>query len=74
MLTDELRHRLLEVARMTATERGWPWSEPVEVGLSQAAGRRVWSVRTNCWDKGSNVVVLVREDDLAVLDARYLPR
>ena len=74
MLTDELRDRLLEVALAAATERGWPWSEPIDVRLTQATPRRVWLVRTECLNRGSNVVVLIREDDLAVLEATFLPR
>jgi hypothetical protein len=74
MLTDELRDRLLEIARKAAIDRGWPWSEPVDVRLSQAAPRRVWLVHSDYLSRGSNVIVLIREDDLAVLDATFLPR
>lgn len=42
--------------------------------LVSAPGRRTWSVRSNATARGGNVVVTIREADLAVLDAVFLPR
>jgi hypothetical protein len=72
---DPPRERLLEVAKSVATERGWPWLEPVEVDLeSSMEGKRVWAVRTNCYVRGQNVKVVVSEPDFAVVSAGFLPR
>jgi hypothetical protein len=70
-----LREELIEVARRHASERGWSWLEPVEVSLERATpGDRTWSVSTNILAVGQNVRVLIREADLAVLDAGFLSR
>jgi hypothetical protein len=71
----EFHQRLLEVARELAVEREWPWIEPVEIRLETAApGHKTWSVKTNILAVGRNVRVLIRESDLAVLEAGFLPR
>lgn len=67
------RDRLIEAARAAAESRGWPWLEPVEVERESAA-RRTWVVRTNCEERGQNVRITLREDDLAVMNAAFLPR
>ena len=69
------RARLLAVAHAAASERGWPWLEPVAVDLEAVAERqRVWAIRTNCHNRGMNIRIVIRESDLAVLSAGFLPR
>lgn len=77
MSTDanSFRERLLEVARAEAAARGWPWLEPVEVRVeSTDDDGRVWTVRTNAGGRGRNARFAVREVDLKVVSAGYLPR
>ena len=67
--------RLLEIARGVATERGWPWLDPVEVDLeSRSPEGPVWLVRTNCTKRGMNIRISIRESDFAVVSANFLPR
>lgn len=65
---------LLARARAEAEARGWPWLEPLEVAPGLEAGTPVWIVRSHAGQRGRNVRVLLRRDDLEVLDAAYLPR
>jgi hypothetical protein len=66
---------LLTVARELASQRGWPWLEPVEISLSSSgtAGRE-WTIHTNCHARGMNIRVVIRESDGSILQAGYLPR
>jgi len=67
--------RLLEIARGVATERGWPWLDPVEVELeSRSPDGSVWLIRTNCSKRGMNIRISIREPDFVVLSAHFLPR
>ncbi len=69
-----LEARLVAAARAVAEERGWTWREPAAVEPALRAGERTWTVRSNALARGTNVVVTLREADLAVLEARFLPR
>jgi hypothetical protein len=74
-LDDELRDRLLTVAQKYAEERGWPWRTPVEAQLTRVTPNdRQWTVRTNLFAIGMNVRVVIREADLTIVEAGYLPR
>jgi len=67
--------RLLEIARGVATERGWPWLEPVEIEIeSKHPDGVVWLVRTNCSKRGMNIRISIRERDFSVVSAHFLPR
>ncbi len=67
--------RVLAAARAAAADRGWPWREPVEVQLQRAGGAdRLWLVRTNIFAVGQSVRLVIRERDLAVIDAGFLAR
>ncbi len=69
------REQLLEVAQRVAVACGWPWLEPVAIDVESAAAEgRTWSVRTNCQQRGMNVVIVIRESDLRVVRAGFLPR
>jgi hypothetical protein len=69
------RPRLLAVAREVASQRGWPWLEPVEISLSSSGTTgRVWTIHTNSQERGMNVRIVIRESDESVLQAGYLPR
>lgn len=75
MDTEDLRNKLLMVARAYANEHSWPWIEPVEVQLARSGpGNRVWSVRTNILACGRNIRILIRDSDLAIVEAAFLPR
>lgn len=54
--------------------RGWPWIEPVDLELATVSPARTWSVRTNVQSLGSNVRLRIRESDLAIIEAGFLPR
>jgi hypothetical protein len=70
-----LAAKLVATARATADTRGWSWEEPVVVTVViSAPGQRTWSVRSNASAIGRNVVITIREADLAVLEAVFLPR
>jgi hypothetical protein len=71
---DDPRPRLLAVARAAASERGWPWLEPVDVSLSAVSPERLWSIRTNAHAVGTSIRILIRESDAAILQAAFLPR
>jgi hypothetical protein len=71
----ELRAKLLEVARHYADERAWSWVEPVELVMATSGPEgRIWSLRTNVQARGRNIRMRIRESDLAVIDAAFLPR
>lgn len=69
-----LRDRLIEQARRLASERGWVWNDPVEVDAGLQGGEPVWVIRTNVSMLGMNVRVVLRQADLALVEAGYLPR
>ena len=75
MSTEELEHKLLSIAKATATEHGWPWIEPVSINVERGVvPQRVFSVRTNAHAIGCNIRMLIRESDFAVIEAVFLPR
>jgi hypothetical protein len=76
MQTDaDLRELVLAAARQHADARGWKWLTPVEVTLTNnVPGDRRWTVKTNAFAVGMNTRIVVRERDLVVLEAGYLPR
>lgn len=72
---DAIEEHILEIAKSFATDKSWPWIEPVELRLTfMPSGEKAWSVRTNILNRGRNVRLLVRESDFSVLDFAYLPR
>jgi hypothetical protein len=73
-IPDELEARLLAKAREHADTRGWPWLEPCKLELTRVSPDRLWSVRSNALAVGMNVRIVIREHDLAVVDAAYLAR
>ncbi len=66
--------QLTEYARNLASERGWPWHEPVEVTGAAEGGEAVWIVRTNVRMRGQNVVIVLRRSDHSLVRAGFLPR
>ena len=75
MMDDELKSALLEVAKRFAAERSWPWCEPVEIRPAiSLPGQEVWTIRTNAGSRGASIRLSIRQADLAVLDAAFLPR
>jgi hypothetical protein len=71
----DLQARLLEAGRAEAEARGWPWLDPVEIGLTRASpGARQWTLRSNANARGRNVRVVVAEPDFRVVEAGFLPR
>jgi len=75
MLTEETRRKFIVVGKAVAAARGWPWIEPVEVRLDRTTSdQRFWTIRTNALSKGRNIRLLIRESDLAVIEAAFLPR
>jgi hypothetical protein len=73
-LDSTLRGQLIAAARAVAGARSWPWIEPVTIELDSISPERIWLVRTNCYSRGSNVRVRIRQSDQAILDAVFLPR
>jgi len=72
---NELHSRLLQAARTYADKHDWPWLEPVQLTLTQAApGNRIWSVRTNALAVGMNIRLHIRESDCTVVEAAFLAR
>jgi hypothetical protein len=68
---------VVEAARASALARGWPWVEPIEARRQphpDPGGAPVWELRTNTSSRGQNVRILIREADLTILTAGYLPR
>jgi hypothetical protein len=75
MLTDELKGKLLAIAKTIATEHGWPWIEPVTINIEKGvAPQRIFSVITNMHAVGCNIRMSIRESDFAVIEAVFLPR
>ena len=71
----ETRELVLAAAREYADARGWKWLTPVEVTLTRnVPDDRRWTVKTNAFAVGMNARIVVRERDLVVLEAGYLPR
>jgi hypothetical protein len=69
------RPRLLAVARELASERSWPWIEPVEISLSSSGtAGRIWTIVTNSQARGMNIRIVIREADESIVHAGYLPR
>ncbi len=66
--------RLLALGRQVAAERGWSWREPVDVRAAVEQGEPAWVLRTHHLMRGSNVRLVFRRSDLALLDAGWLPR
>ncbi len=73
-LDSSLRDDLLRQARKLADERGWTWREPVEVTSRADRGEPVWVIRTNILMRSPSVRIVLRQSDLAVIRAGYLPR
>jgi hypothetical protein len=74
-LDDELRQRLLEVAKAVAAEHSWTWREPVEISVAnRIPGKREWDILTNAMSRGCNIRMRIRESDFAVLSAGFAPR
>jgi len=71
--SDELQNKLLKVAREYADKQNWPWREPTEVSLENLP-QHIWCIRTNVFAVGTNIRILIRESDLAVVEAYFLPR
>ena len=76
MQTDaDLRESVVAAARQYADARGWKWLTPVEVTLTRnVPDDRRWTVKTNAFAVGMNARIVVRERDLVVVEAGYLPR
>ena len=75
MLTEETRQKFIAVGKAVAAAQGWPWIEPVEVRLDRTTSdQRFWTIRTNASSRGRNIRLLIRESDLAVIEAAFLPR
>ena len=66
-----LRTRLLDRAQKLAAERQWLWREPVDITRVHPDA---WEIRTNAICLGANIRIVLRESDLAVLEAFFLPR
>ena len=72
---DELRNRLLEVARAAVEARGWPWLEPVDIRVKRATpGNRQWEIRTNTAARGCSVRIVIAKPDFEIVEAGFLPR
>jgi len=73
---DQVKEAVLGAAQRYAEDKGWPWLSPIEVTLTRSAARedRQWTVKTNAFAVGRNARIVVREHDLVVVDAGYLPR
>jgi hypothetical protein len=73
--TPDPRPRLLAVARELASQRRWPWIEPVEIWLSSSGtAGRIWTIVTNSQARGMSIRIAIREDDESVVQAGYLAR
>ena len=69
------REKLLEVARAVAVARGWPWIEPVAIEVEAVSPLgRIWTIRTNCHNRGQNIRIAIHEADFTVVSAGVLPR
>jgi hypothetical protein len=69
------RPRLLAGARELASQRRWPWLEPVEISLSSSGtAGPLWTILTNSQARGMNVRIVIREADESIVQAGYLPR
>jgi len=69
------REKLLEVARTIAAARGWPWLEPVAIEVESLSRQgRVWTIRTNCQNRGQNIRIAIDDADFTVVSAGFLPR
>lgn len=73
-LDSDLRDKLIGQARKLADEQGWTWQEPVEVKSGVERGEPVWIIRTNVLMFGRNVRIVLRQSDLLVIHAGFLPR
>jgi hypothetical protein len=72
---DSLRAKLEKAAETYASSRGWVWRLPVRVELQQAAGdHRTWVIHSNAFAVGMNARIVIRENDLAIVEAGYIPR
>lgn len=69
-----LRAVLIERAKNLAAECGWTWLDPIEITESRHAGELVWVIQSHYMWRGMNARVVLRQADLAVVDAAYLPR
>jgi len=74
-LSPDLKANLIAVAQALAHERGWVWLEPVVIEVERSAPNdRTWAVRTNAQARGASVRVVIREADLTIVSAGFLPR
>lgn len=65
----------LNLARRLATDRGWPWLEPVHVRKKRRWFRFCgWIIYSNADCLGSNVQVEIDNATAKVVSAAYLPR
>jgi|HigsolmetaAR202D_1030399.scaffolds.fasta_scaffold45204_2 hypothetical protein len=64
------KEQALDLAQQFSKERGWYWSEPVDVKL----GWRGWRIYTNSHSRGANIIILIHRDTGEILEARFLPR
>ena len=65
----------LEIAKRVATERGWPWREPVSVTKKRRWFRfSGWIVYSNAGFRGGNVRIEIDIATGEVIRAAYLPR
>lgn len=72
---ETMKEQILQVAKSFAAEKSWPWIEPIEVQLrAMPTGERTWSVKTNLYAKGRNILLLIRESDFSIVKSAYLPR
>lgn len=75
MLTGQMRKKIIAVARAETGKRGWLWLEPIEIQLVNSDPmNKIWLVQTNLHGLGCNARIYIRESDLMVLKAAYLPR
>jgi hypothetical protein len=73
--TDSIREKVIGSAQAYAKIQGWPWLTPIEIALTRAIpADRQWTVKTNAYAVGRNVRIVIREADMSVIDAAFLPR
>lgn len=69
--------RVLEIAKATATDRSWPWLQPVEVRHRRAwliFGKHRWHVLTNAQARGANVRLVIDDASGRVTESWVAPR
>ncbi len=67
---------VLQIARATADQQGWPWTEPATVGFTPGSGRKPgqWRVFTGADGMGGNITIRINDETGTVLNKGFAQR